>query len=109
LEPGLYLLDVQRALEQLIGGRLLGRCKVCGLEFRFPPKNREWPTYARSFITHPLAHDTSDETRLSVKAALDAIDNLTPEWAEETLVGEFERHAVELAASGVLVKVQGEQ
>jgi hypothetical protein len=62
----------------------------------------------RIFITHPLAHDTSDTTRLSVKAALEAIDDPPPEWAEETLVGEFERHAPELAASGLLVKVRGE-
>jgi hypothetical protein len=107
LAPGLYVLDVPRALEQLLGGRSLGRCKACGFELRLPPNVREWPTCARTFITHPLLHDRSEETRRSVEAALAVIDDLLPEWAERTLARTFEAHAPELIRRGLVARVQG--
>jgi hypothetical protein len=107
LSPGLYVIDAPRALEQLLGGRSLGRCKACGLELRLPPNIREWPTCARTFITHPLLHDRSERNRRAVEAALAAIDSLTPEWAERVLTRTFEARAPELIRRGLVVKVRG--
>jgi len=108
LRPGLYLLDVNRAMEKLLCGRLLGTCKVCGREFRVHPDRAQWSTSIETFLRHPLEHGAGQEYKAVVEAVLLDVRNGHVPFGQEKIAELIEENLDTLADSGVLTRVRGE-